>query len=123
MRRLLVILATALMVFSFSMVGFAYSPDATATAYQTGKMGQQLTCGPGERYSGEIAWVQPDAQSMMVNGRDGSKIFDLSKATLTGLPEANEFVSVNYTVVNGDRIVSSVTVVPQRMASLYVGDF
>jgi hypothetical protein len=65
----------------------------------------------------------------MVNGRDGSKIFDpskatfkLSKPTMKSLPEADQFVAVNYTVVNGDGIASSVTEVPRQAVSLYVGE-
>ncbi len=122
MEKLLMILAVVFMVFGLSMAGFADVRNQ-AIGSRMGNMGNQLMCGPGERYVGEIAWVYPNTESMMVSGRDGNKIFDLSKATLKGLPEANEFVAVNYAVVNGDRIVSSVTSIPWKMAGLYVGEF
>ena len=114
MKKILMLLAAVFMVFSFSMVGFAHNQNTAGN--QTGSM-----CGPGERYFGEVSWVYPSTESMMVAGREGGKIFDLSKATMKGFPEANEFVTVDYQVVNGDRIISSVTVVPRKMAGEYVG--
>jgi hypothetical protein len=116
MKKILMVLAAVFMVFSFSMVGFAHNQNTAGISYQTGSM-----CGSGERYFGEVSWVYPSTQSMMVAGRDGNKIFDLSKATMKGFPEANELVTVNYQVVNGDRIVSSVTMIPRKMAGEYVG--
>jgi hypothetical protein len=123
MEKILVILAAVFMVFGFSVVGSAHNLNVVGAGYQTGRMGSQLTCGPGEMYVGEVAWVYPNTQSIMVSGRDGSKIFDVSKATMKGLPEADQFVTVKYAVVDGDRIASSVTAVPRQVASLYVGDF
>jgi hypothetical protein len=122
MRKLLITLAVVFMIFSFSMAGFA-DVQSQGVASQIGKAVNPLICGPGETYAGEIAWVYPGTESMMVSGRGGRKIFDLSKATMEGFPEANQFVAVNYRVVNGDRIASSVTVVPWKMAHRYVGEF
>jgi hypothetical protein len=118
----LVVLAAVFMMFSFSMAGLA-DVQSPSIGSQTGKTANPLICGPGESYAGAITWVHPSTGNIMVNGRDGHKIFDVSKATMEGLPEANHFVTVNYTVVNGDRIASSVTVVPWKMAHRYVGDF
>lgn len=130
MEKLLVILAMVLVAFGFMVFGPAHNLNAVATSYHPEKMDSQMMCGPGELYTGEIAWVYPDTGRMMVNGPDGSKIFDLSKATfkpfkapMKVLPEANQFVTVNYRVVDGDRIASSVTEISRRTASLYVGEF
>jgi len=129
MEKALVVLAAVLMVFGFSMVGFAYDLNTVGASNQVWKMAGEFTCGPSELYVGEVAWVYPGTERMMVNGPDGSKIFDLSKATfrpfkvpMKDLPEADQFVKVNYTVVNGDRIASSVTEIPRQVASLYVGE-
>jgi len=85
------------------------------------KMDRLATCGPGEMYTGDVAWVDPDIDRIMVSGRDGSKIFDVSGAVMKGEPEAQQLVVVKYTVTNGERIASSVNAVPQRLAALYVG--
>ena len=125
MEKVLVILAAVLMMLSLSMVGFAYHQNTvgtTGTSYQT-KMGREGTCGPGEMYTGAVAWVDPDAQRMMVNGREGSKIFDVSRAVIKGMPETDHFVTVKYTVANGERLASSVNMVPKSVASLYVGAY
>jgi len=84
------------------------------------KMDRLATCGPGETYTGAVAWVDPDAQRMMVNGREGSKIFDVSRAVIKGMPETDHFVTVKYTVANGEKIASSVSMIPKSVASLYV---
>ena len=139
MKKTLMILAAVFMVLSFSMVGFAYYPNVagttitpfpyygyypnvagtTGTSYQA-KADRLAMCGPGEMYTGAVAWVDPDAQRMMVNGRDGSKIFDVSRAVIKGMPETDHFVTVKYTVANGERFASSVSMVPKSVASLYV---
>lgn len=130
MEKLLTILAALLMVFSFSVVGmaaepnvvgYAYLPDTigtTGTSHQL-TMNRQATCGPGEIYTGEVAWVDPADSRIMVSGQDGSKIFDVSEAALQSMPEVNNFVDVKYTVMNGERLASSVTAIPERVASLY----
>jgi hypothetical protein len=119
MEKKLIALAAVLIVFGFFMVGYAHSRNVAAIGPQTSMTGN--ICGPGESYFGEVSWTHSGTQRMMVAGRDGNKIFDLSKATMKGAPEANEFVTVNYEVRNGDRIVSSVTVVPWKTAGEYVG--
>ncbi len=122
MRKTLMVVAVAFTVLGLSMVGFA-ALQHPALGSRTGNGGSTLTCGPGETYAGEIAWLYPSTQNRMVAGPDGSKIFDLSQARLQGFPEANEFVTVNYTVVNGDRVASSVTAIPWQVARLYVGEY
>lgn len=87
------------------------------------KMDGLATCGPGEMYTGDVVWVDPNIHRIMVSGRDGSKIFDVSGATMKGLPEDHKFVIVNYTETNGEKIASSVNMVPKRVASLYVGEY
>lgn len=125
MEKLSVVVAAVLMMLSFSMVGLAYHQNTvgtTGTNYQT-KMGHEAMCGPGEMYAGAVVWVDPDTQRMMVNGRDGSKIFDVSGAVIKGMPETDHFVTVEYTVANGERLASSVNMIPKRVASLYVGTY
>ena len=126
MERLLVILAAVLMMVSFSMVGSASDQNMMGTTGANHQMmiSSQASCGTGEIYAGEVAWVDPDIHRMMVNGRDGSKIFDVSGIGVKGLPEINHFVTVKYTVTNGDRLVSSVNAIPRRVfTALYVGDY
>jgi hypothetical protein len=174
MEKVLVVLMAVLMMFGFSMVGFAsdqntagsssnwkqldrianteYAGIGEATKIglasggeqlsgldelsgsesQTGsmvgatgmKMDRLATCGPGEIYAGEVAWVDSDIHRIMVSGRDGSKIFDVSGVAVKSLPEINHFVTVEYTVTNGDRLVSSVNTMPKRVfTALYVGDY
>ena len=118
MEKILVILATVLMMLSFSMVGLAYNQNTVGT---TGANHQ--ACGPGERYWGDVAWAAPDIHEIMVNGPDGSKIFDVSGVAMKSTPEVGRFVIVNYTVTNGDRLASSVNIAPKRVASLYVGPY
>ncbi len=173
MEKLTVLLAAVLMMFGFSMAGFASDQNAVgsssnwkqldrianteyagigeATKIGLASGGEQLsrldelsgsesqtksmvgaagmkmdrlaTCGPGEMYTGDVAWVDPDIDRIMVSGRDGSKIFDVSGATMKGLPEDHQFVVVKYTETNGEKIASSVRVVPRRVASLYVEEY
>ena len=148
MEKLLMLLVAVFMMFGFSMVGFASDQNAAgsssnwkqfdriantdyagigeATKIGLASGGEQLsgaTCGPGEIYAGEVAWVDPDIHRMMVSGRDGSKIFDLSGIAVESLPEINHFVTVEYTVTNGDRLVSAVRAIPKDFTALYVGDY
>ena len=125
MEKVLVVLVVTFIMLGFSAVGLSYDRHMAGTAGTSHQamVGSELKCGPGEIYTGEVSWVDPDIHRMMVTGRDGSKIFDLSKTSMKGFPEANEFVTVNYTVVNGDRIASSVVTVSKRVASLYVGAY
>jgi len=149
MEKLLAVLVAVFMMFGLSMVGFAsdqntagsssnwkqldrianteYAGIGASTKIGLASGGEQLsgaTCGPGEIYAGEVAWVDPDIHRMMVSGRDGSKIFDLSGIAAKSLPEINHFVTVEYTVTNGDRLVSSVNTIPKRaFTALYVGDY
>jgi len=123
MEKVLLILAAMLMVLSLSMAGYA-SDQGTVGTMGTGhqaRMERLAACGPGEMYTGDVVWTDPDIQRIMVNGRDGSKIFDVSGAVMKGEPEAQQLVVVKYTVTNGERIASSVNAVPQRLAALYVG--
>jgi len=126
MEKLIVILAAAVMMVSLSMVGSAsdHSMIGTMGANDQMMMSSQASCGPGEIYAGEVAWVDPDIHRMMVSGRDGSKIFDVSGIAMKGLPEISHFVTVKYTVTNGDRLVSSVNTIPKRVfTALYVGNY
>ena len=149
MEKPLVLLVAVFMMLGFSMVGLAFEHNApgslsnwkqldrianteyagigAATKIGLASGGEQLsgaTCGPGEIYAGEVAWVDPDIHRMMVSGRDGSKIFDLSGIAVESLPEINHFVTVQYTVTNGDRLVSSVNTIRKRdFTALYVGDY
>jgi hypothetical protein len=75
--------------------------------------------GPGEIYTGKVGWVDPNTQRIMISGPDGSKIFDVSGATMKDMPEPNRFVTVKYTETNGKRLASSVVTVPKRVALLY----
>ena len=135
MLQPLAILALVLLVVGFSMVGFAREPSVIGYAYHPdlmlatvgtsheANMDRQAACGIGKAYSGMVSWVDPDQQTMMVSGLDGSKIFDVSKADMKGLPEADHYVTVMYTVTNGDRIASSVTDIPQKLAWMYVSPY
>jgi hypothetical protein len=87
------------------------------------KVDRLATCGPGEMYVGAVAWVDPDIHRIMVSGRDGSKIFNVSGATMKAMPEADQLISVTYTVTNGERLASSVTAIPWNVAQLYVAPY
>jgi hypothetical protein len=134
MQKLLVVLAAVVMMVSFSVVGNASTQNMVGTmgASHGAMMGAEHQTmvsgrtrgGPGEVDAGEVAWVDPEIHTMMVNGRDGSKIFDVSGIAVKSLPGIDHFVTVKYTVTNGDRLVSSVnTVSPRVFTALYVGDF
>lgn len=126
MEKLLVILAAVFVMLSVSMVGFAHRQNmtgTTGTSYQTQKMGSQAACYTGEIYTGDVVWVDQETHRLMVAGFDGDKIFDVSKASMNGLPETHQFVNVKYTVANGERIASSVTTVPRQVAWLYTPNY
>ena len=124
MEKILVILAAALVMLSFSMVGFAYGENmagTTGTSHQT-MMDRQAAWGPVKEYTGEVVWVEPNIHTIMVRGRNGSKIFNVSGATIEGgMLEAHHFVTVRYTgsggsglyLANGERIASSIIMVPR----------
>jgi len=131
MEKMLAVLAAVFLVVGLSTVGFAGGPNVIGYAYYPDTMLRAVemnygtntignACGIGETYSGMIAWVDRDEDTMMVRGEDGSKIFDVSMATMVGQPKPNQFVTVNYTVTNGERIASSVTDVPKKLAWEYV---
>lgn len=112
MEKLLIILGAVLMMFSLSMVGFAQNQDtvgATGTGHQTEDW--LLS------YTGEVISVIQGAHSVVVRGDDGEKVFDVSGATIKGIPEVHHFVTVKYTDMDGKRVASSVNTVPKKVAS------
>ena len=104
---------------SFSIVGLANGQSMAGSSGTGHQTNLQVISSPGEVYTGKVGWVDPDMQRIMVSGPDGSKIFDVSGATMKGMPEPDHFVSVNYTVSNGHMLASSVVMVPKRVALLY----
>jgi len=42
---------------------------------------------------------------------------------MNGMPGVDRFVSVKYMETNGERIASSVTMIPQNVAFLYLGTY
>ncbi len=120
-RRLLVIFAVVAVVLGFSIIGFAHSRNSMGiSSYRTGQsMAQQLLCSTGALYSGEVVWADGSTHRIMVSGFDGNKIFDVSQAATEILPQAHDFAMVKYTLVNGERIASSVTEVARNEAYLY----
>ncbi len=131
MEKLLVVLAAMLMLVGLStagfasgqnVIGYAYLSDTSAylaAADRGGTAPNQGMCGPGEMYTGAIAWVDPDVHKMMVSGQDGDKIFDVSGAVMNVTPEDGRWVSVNYTDSDGQKVASAVNMVPVRVAFLY----
>ena len=119
MEKSLIVLTAMLMVLSFSVVGFADNQDSLGTmGPDQAKMDQKI-CGPGEIYTGEVVWVHPSIHRIMVSGVDGSEIFDVSGATVQGTPETDRLVTVKYSETNGEKLASSVEVIPQRLAFVY----
>jgi hypothetical protein len=121
-RPLLVILAVVA-VTGLLTIGFAHSRNmmgTTESSYQTGQiMDHQSLCSTGALYFGEVVWADQSTHRMMISGFDGNKIFDVSEAAMKGLPRVNHFARVEYTLVNGERIASSVASVPANEAYLY----
>lgn len=123
------------MVLGFSALGFAQNVTSSAAPIgtQTGNLsaayGSQAGIGPigngevicatGEMYTGQVAWTDQDTHRIMVSGYDGKKIFDVSGVATNGLPGADQFVTVRYTVVNGERVASSVTPLSRQVAWIY----
>ena len=131
MEKMLAVLAAVFLVVGLStvglagepnVIGYAYYPDTMLGAVEMGQGTSMIgqACGIGEAYSGMIAWVGRDNHAIMVRGEDGSKIFDVSGAAMKGLPKADQFVTVNYTMTNGERIAYSVSEVPKKLAWEYI---
>ena len=110
------------MMLGLSALGFAYDENTagvTGMDRNTGLRGQ--ACGPGGVYTGQVVWTDPATQRLMVSGNDGSKIFDVSQAGMSSMPQLNQFVTVAYSEVNGYRIASSVGSDTTQVAFNYEG--
>ncbi len=90
------------MVLSFSMVGFAQ----TSTGGQMGTMSSEQHL---VTYKGKIVSFNDTDHTLVVNGKQGDKTFDLSRVTLNGALTPGSKVKVSYyTDTNGNLVVSSI---------------
>ena len=116
MEKPLVIAAAVLMMLGFSMLGFAQNREDVGTP-GAGYSTEEGTNNWLSSYTGEIALIDQNSHRLVVKGDEGERVFDVSRATMTGVPETHQFVTVKYTNENEKRVASSVTTVPQRVVS------
>ena len=114
MKSMVLVLATVLMMFSFSMVGLAAEQTTTGAM---GTMHHDNMASQAMSYTGVITSVDHNGQIIVVKGKDGDKTFDVSKASMKGIPETHHAVTVKYTESNGKMAASSVTTVPQKASN------
>jgi hypothetical protein len=109
MARVSVILLALFVALSFVAVGFAADTGTT--------MGTQDNAGHHEMtYTGQVVSVDPTGSSIVVNGKEGERTFDVSKAATAGKIQAQQNVSVQYTETDGRMIASVVKVVQPRVS-------
>ncbi len=110
MKSLFTFLVAALMVLSFSVAGFAQ----TSTGGQMGGDHQTMTgkMSSGQHlmtYKGKVVSMNDSDHTLVVNGKEGDKTFDMSKVTTTGNLKTGSKVKVSYyTDTNGHMVVSSI---------------
>ena len=114
MEKLLVILAAVLMMFSFSIIGFAKEATTGAFNWTEQNVGRPILLGS---YTGEVIAIDQNAQSIVVKGNYGNRTFDVSKLAMKDIPELRDITTVEYTKMNGKRVASSVMSVPQEEAN------
>ena len=114
MEKPLVILAAVLMMFSFSIAGFAKEATTGAFNWTEQNIGRPVLLGS---YTGEVIAIDQNAQSIVVKGNDGSKTFDVSKLAIRDIPGLRDITTVEYTKTDGTRVASSVWSVPQEEAN------
>ena len=120
MKRLLVAFVAVLMVLGFSMVGLAQGEKAATGSQQTTMMPEKKmeSMEKVASFSGKVIAVDKTAKTITVKGKEGEKVFDVSKAT-TGEILPGEKVNVKYTKEGEKAILaaSSVTMVEPKLSN------
>jgi len=112
MERVLAVVA-ALLIFSFSAVGYA-NEAAVGGCNQTGQNVGQPTLGS---YTGEVVSIDQNLHSMVVKGDYGSRTFDVSKLAMKDVPGLRDIATVEYENTNGKMVASSAISVPQQVST------
>jgi len=120
MKRLMLMFVAVLMVFGFSMVGFAQGEKAAmgsgeqpmASGDNMGSMDHTMS------FWGKVTSVDKMANTITVKGKEGERIFDVSKVTM-GEVTPGEAVHVKYTRAPEGTVLaaSSVTMVKPELSN------
>ena len=120
MKRLLVVFVALLMALGFSMAGFAQGEKAATGSQQTTMIPEKKMESKENvvSFMGKVTAVDKTANTIVVKGKRGEKIFDVSKAAIDKvLP--GETVNVKYTR-EGEKTVfmaSSVNMVEPKLSN------
>jgi len=115
MKKVAVILVAMVVMLSFSMVGIASDQNTMGTQQQ--QTTPEKMMGHKESlmiYRGEVAAIDHTAHTVVVKGKEGEKTFDVSRATMRGKVEPEQYVSVRYTEANGKMVAASITAVSHK---------
>ncbi len=119
MEKVLAFLAAVLMMFTFATIGFAQggydtmgTPQGEPWPEKSHPSHTQLMT-----YSGQAAFFDRDANRLAVNGSEGRKTFDISRAAINGPVHPDEEVTVQYRPTNNGMVASSVTAAYPRTSS------
>jgi hypothetical protein len=105
MTRLFTIAVAMVLVFGFSVVSFGdMRPNEGMRHHDMFS------------YSGHVASYDRGHAVLVVNGREGTKVFDVSRANMPGRIGRREDVVVNYAERHGRMVASSVTPMHQRLS-------
>ncbi len=111
MRSLYIFLVAALMVLSFSVAGFAQNVS-TDRMYEHRTLTSSTSMPSEQRlmtYTGKVVSFNDIDHTLVVNGPQGEKTFDLSQVTTTGTLTPGGDVNVTYhTDMNGNLVASSI---------------
>jgi hypothetical protein len=107
MKRLLIFFVGLMMIFGFSMIGFAQTKN-TPVGNQKPVAAEKKEEGAAKMmtFTGKVVTVNTSDKTIVVKGKEGEETFDVSKVTETVQP--GQTVRVAYRTGNGKMVASSV---------------
>ena len=119
MKRLLVVFVAVLVMLGFSVVGFAQGEKAATGSQQPMVSEKKMESMDHEAsFWGKVTAVDKTANTITVKGKEGERIFDVSKVE-TGKVLLGEMVHVKYTKAGETTIfaASSVSMVKPKLSN------